>query len=70
MDFQDVVFLPCRDSFSTTFLKNGGRGEGLGTTTCLITVVWGKQGHAPFKLLTLQQCLFLCQFNLTVMKLW
>ena len=31
------------------FLKNCGRGEGLGTTTCLKTVHWVLQGHAPCK---------------------
>ena len=38
MTFLDVLFLPCRASFSTTFLNNCGRGEGLGTTTCLETM--------------------------------
>ena len=47
MSFQDVVFLPPRASFSTTFLKHCGGGEGLMTTTSLKTVVGGKQGHAP-----------------------
>ena len=37
--------------FSTTFLKNCGRGESLWTTTCLRTVFGGKQGHAPCKFL-------------------
>ena len=58
MGFQDVVLLPSRASFSTTFLKNCGRGESLGTTTCLITVVGGKQGHARCKIPLLQQSLF------------
>ena len=56
--FQDVVFLPSQARFSTTFLKNCGRGEGLRTTICLETVVGGKQGRAPCKLLFLQQCFF------------
>ena len=43
MGFQDVVFLPFRASFFTTFLKNCGRGESLETSTCLKTVVGGKQ---------------------------
>ena len=38
-----------RASFSTIFVQNCGRGEGLGTTTCLITVVGVKQGHATLK---------------------
>ena len=39
MCVQDVAFLPLRASFSTTFLKNCGRGESFVTTTCLMTVV-------------------------------
>ena len=39
MGLQDVGFLPSRDSFSTTFHKNCGRGESLGTTTCLNSMV-------------------------------
>ena len=58
MGFQDVAFMPSQASFSTTFLKKCGRGESLGTTTCLKTVVGGKQGHAPCKILLLQQSLF------------
>ena len=37
--FWDVTFLPTRACFSTTFLNNCGRGESIGTTTCLKTVV-------------------------------
>ena len=37
-----------------------GRGE---TTTCLKTVVGGRQRHAPCKVLSLQHNLFLCQLN-------
>ena len=33
-------------------------GESLGTTTCLRTVVWGKQGHAPCEILLLHQTPF------------
>ena len=47
-----------RASFSTTCLKNCGKGECLGTTTCLMTVAGGKQGHAPCRMLPLQQILF------------
>ena len=54
MDLHDVTFLPSQDSFPTTFLSNCGRGESLGATTCLC----GKQGHAPCKILLLQQSLF------------
>ena len=39
-----------RASFFTTFLKDCGRGESLGTTTCLKPVVGGKQGHAPCRM--------------------
>ena len=57
--FQDVVFLSSRASYSTTFLKNCGRGESLGTTTCLKTVVTGSMPlPAPCKILLLQQSLF------------
>ena len=63
MDFQDVEFLPSRARFSTTFLKNCGRGESLRTTTCPKTVVGGKQSHAPCKILSLKQNVFLCQLN-------
>ena len=38
MGLQDVALLSFRTSFHTIFLKNCGRGEGLGTTTCLATV--------------------------------
>ena len=60
MGFHDVAFLSSRASFSTTFLTNCGSGERLWTTTCLTTGVGGKQGHAPCKMLSLQQNLFLC----------
>ena len=45
MGFQDVAFMPSRDSFSTTFLRECGRREGFRTTKCLKTVVVGKQGQ-------------------------
>ena len=38
--FHDVAIQPSRSSFSTTFLRNYGRGESLITTTCLIAG-WG-----------------------------
>ena len=37
--------------FSSTFLMNCGRSESLRIVTCLKTVVGGKQGHAPCKML-------------------
>ena len=49
MGFQDIAFLPTRASFSTTFLKNCGRGESLGTTTCPKTVVGVSKGMLPVK---------------------
>ena len=64
MSFQDVAFLPSKASFSSTFLRNNGRGEGFCITRCAKTVVGGKQGHAPCRILLLQQSLFLCQSNL------
>ena len=57
-----IAFLPSQGSVSTIFLKNCG--EGLRTTTCLITVVGGKQGHVTCEMLLHQQSLFLCQLNL------
>ena len=41
-----------RASSSSTFLKNCDGGESLGTTTCRKTVVGGKQGYAPCKILS------------------
>ena len=64
MGFMDVAFLPSKASFSTTFLQNCGRGEGLVTTTCLSAVVGDKQGHAPCRVLLLHQSLFLSQLHL------
>ena len=61
MGYQDVT--SCASS-STTFPKNSGRGESLGITTHPKTVVGGKQGHAPSKILLLQQSLFVCQSSL------
>ena len=47
MGFRDVAMLPSEASFPTTFQKNCGRGESLGTITCHKNVVGGKQGRAP-----------------------
>ena len=58
MGFQDVAFLPCWTSFCTTYLKNCGSGEGLGTATCLETVGGGRQGYAPFKIFLLHMASF------------
>ena len=58
MGFLDVAFVPSRASFSATFLKHCGRGESLGTTTCLQTVFVGRQGYSPCNILSLHQNLF------------
>ena len=57
--FPDVALLPSRDSFSTTFLRNCGRGESLMITTCPKTAVGGKQGDATCKILLSKENLFL-----------
>ena len=41
MSFPDVVFLPSRPSFPSTFLENCGRSECLWNTTCPKTVIGG-----------------------------
>ena len=57
MGFQDSVSaLP--SYFFTTFLKKFYRGESLWTTTCFITVVGGKQGYAPCRVLLLHKASF------------
>ena len=63
MDIEDVVLLPSRASFCTIFLNYCGRGDGLGKTTCLKTVVCCRQRHAPCEILLFQQILFLCQLD-------
>ena len=63
MGFQDVAQLSSQASFPPTFLKNCGRSKCLGTTTCLITVFGGKQGHAPCRIFSLQQSVIWCQLN-------
>ena len=47
--------MPSWAALSTTFLKKYGTVESLVTTTCHETVVGGKQGHAPCKILLLHQ---------------
>ena len=42
-------------SFYATLLGCCGRGENLGTTTCLNSVVGGKQGYVPCRMPSLQQ---------------
>ena len=66
--FQDVAFLP-QANFSASFLKKYDRGESLGTTTCLRTVVGGKQGHAPCKIPFLQQRLVIHGYYEAVTKM-
>ena len=55
MGFQDVAFLPSPASFPPLYLKSSVRGESLGTATCYKTVVGGKQGYTPSKILLLLQ---------------
>ena len=62
MDFQDVAFLPFRASFSTRFLKNCGRCEGLGMTTFLKIVIGASKGMIPAIYLRSKKS-FLCQLN-------
>ena len=63
MDFQDESFLNSLASFCTTFHSNCGRGESLGTTTCLQTVVGGRQWQACCWTLDPTKPLFLCPSN-------
>ena len=44
-------------SFSTSFLRNCGRGESLWTTTHCESIVGGKQGYAVCKILLFHQML-------------
>ena len=53
-----------RATSHTTFLKDCGRGEGLRTTTCLRTVVVGRQGQAACKIILLHEASLSCQLNL------
>ena len=67
-----VPAIPCW--FSITCHESCGRDESLGSTTCLKTVVGGKQGHVLCKILLPQQSLFFVsvEFNVdhkTVTKL-
>ena len=59
MGLQDVGF-QLSASFSTTLIENCRRSESLETTTCPKNVVGGNKRHAPCKIPTLQQSLFLC----------
>ena len=65
MSFQDVAFLSSRVSFTVTFFEDCGWSESLGTTTCIITVAGGKQGHhAPCEILSLYEVSFVSvEFN-------
>ena len=53
MGSQDVAFLLSEANFPNAFVKNGGTGESLGTTTCPKTMAGVTQGHAPCKILSL-----------------
>ena len=66
-----VEFMFFYGSFSATFPKDCGRVEGLGTLTCLRTVVGCRQGHAACRIVLLQQSLGAFTFravNRTVAK--
>ena len=64
MGFYGLAFLPTQPAFYDTFLNdNDGGGYDLRIATCLRIVVWGEYGHAPCKISSLQQILFLCQLN-------
>ena len=59
---QDAAFLPSRANFFTTFLENCGRGEYLGATACLKTVVGVSRGMLPVKYFCSNEA-FLCRLN-------
>ena len=64
MGSQDAAFLRSPTSISTTFRKNCGRGESLGTTTCFISVVGvTKDMLLPVKYFCSDKA-FLCQSKL------
>ena len=63
MGFQDVVFLPSRDSFSIIFLENCCRGESLVTTTCLNTVVGVSKSMLPVKYTPLKPLFVSVEFH-------
>ena len=46
MGVQDVLFLPSRASYYTTFLIHCGRSEIFGIDSCLRIVVWCMQSHS------------------------
>ena len=62
--FQDVASLPFQADLYVTLLNNCGRGEGLRTATWLMTVVGGKQGHAPCKMLRSKEFSMFCSVNI------
>ena len=63
MGLHDKAFLPFRDIFSTTFLKNCGRGERLRTTTYHKTVTRVKQSILNVKYFGSNKYYFLYQSN-------
>ena len=63
MGFQDVASLPTRVSFPPPFLKIVVVVIALGPSHVIKLWYGVKQGHAPCKILLLQQNLFLCQLN-------
>ena len=63
MGFQGVAFLPSRACFFTTFMKNCGRGESLGATTCGKWVVGVSTGMFPVKYFCSNNASFFSQSN-------
>ena len=63
MGYHDVAFLSSQTSFSSAFLEDCGRFEGLRTTIYLRTVVGVKHGHSTCKILFLHRASFYVNFN-------
>ena len=59
MGFQDVAFLPSRDSFITTFLKHCGRGKSLWIAKCHKTVIGVCKGMLNVKYFDSNRSLFI-----------
>ena len=68
MGFQDIAFLLPELVFSPHFSTGVVEVKASGPPQVVILWLGGKQGHAPCKILSLQQSLFLCQLNLMETK--
>ena len=64
--FQDIMFLPYIPHLYTSFLIICGGGEGLGTATCLKTVLLINKDTLPVKYLRSDKSSLLCQSNVMV----